>query len=104
MPSLTVNPASNPSLMDVRAHSAKKKNGCPRRAQPLRFLFLRPVQFLAGGWSQAGNEAGPNRKGNNIMALTAKKNEAGEPKKGPAEKIRVGSTTASIWENTKDEK
>jgi len=39
------------------------------------------------------------------MALsTPKKNEQGEAKKGPAEKIRVGSTTASIWENTKDGK
>ena len=75
MPSLTVNPASKPSLMDVRAVSraleeygqerakkdvAKKKNQKKRflpRVRPLRFFlffFLRPVRISRGrivtGW------------------------------------------------------
>ena len=37
------------------------------------------------------------------MALkNTKKQENAEPKKGPAEKIRVGLITASIWENTNE--
>ena len=37
------------------------------------------------------------------MALSnPKKKETAEPKKAPAEKIRVGLITASIWENTND--
>ncbi len=28
-----------------------------------------------------------------------KKNQAAEPKKGPADKVRVGLITATIWEN-----
>jgi hypothetical protein len=37
------------------------------------------------------------------MSLSnTKKNETAEPKKGPAEKIRIGMTTITIWENKDD--
>jgi len=36
------------------------------------------------------------------MSSNANKNEAAETKKLPVDKVRVGSITASVWENTND--
>jgi hypothetical protein len=35
----------NPSLDGRDVLRTKKKNGCPHRAKPLRFVFLRPGTF-----------------------------------------------------------
>jgi hypothetical protein len=100
---LYVNVNSSPSLGGRRAaffifcgRALKKKNGCPRRAHPLRFVFLRPGPSRCPcGIHKAGNEAGLTEK-ENIMSTNT------ETKKAPVAKIRAGSVTASIWENASD--
>jgi hypothetical protein len=70
MPSLTVNPASKPALMDERAEAPRKKTEKetvpPEGPTPPFFLsfFLASGPISRGGLSQAGIEAGSNKKGN----------------------------------------